>query len=244
MENLLLLGAAAAAGPLAVGGKAFALSRLLRQEVRVPPGFCVTADGMDRLDSDAMSEALVEALGRLGAQRVAVRSSAIGEDAPQHSYAGVFRSVLDVPSDPDSVRRALREVRASLSGASAETYRQAMGITAAGMAALVQPMMDRSCAGVMFTRDPLSGARQLVVEVSPDAAGSASVAYVVLEPSGEPANPDEVAALPAALPPLFGELARAARSCEAVLGEGLDIEWTSGDGMVWVLQARAISALG
>ncbi|MFG1764916.1 PEP/pyruvate-binding domain-containing protein [Micromonospora parva] len=232
---------AAEAEAQAVGGKAAALYRLLRHGVRVPQGFCVTVQGLERLESDEVEVALAAALAALGGGRVAVRSSAVAEDGGHQSYAGVFRTVLDVPPQLDDVRAALQAVRLSLYEASATSYRQALGLAPSAMAAIVQPMIEGESSGVMFTRDPVTGDRQLVIEAVVT-GGAGSTEYVVLNFDGVLVTPAADGVSPA-LAPLLPALADAARACEEVLGEGQDIEWAARGGDVWILQSRPISSL-
>ncbi|MEU7843834.1 PEP/pyruvate-binding domain-containing protein [Micromonospora sp. NPDC049114] len=240
--EIVSLEAATAVGVETVGGKAFALARLMQHDVRVPPGFCVTVRGMERLESAQVAAGLAEALTVLGEGKVAVRSSAVAEDGKHESYAGIFRTVLDVAPEPDGVRQALYAVQRSLHEAPANSYRQAMGLAPSSMSAIVQPMIEGDCAGVMFTRDPVTGARQLVIEAIVPGAGSGAADYVVLEPGGALVTPDVEDVAPA-LASLLPELARVARTCDEVLGEGQDIEWAARDGDLWILQSRPISSL-
>ncbi|MFG1869851.1 PEP/pyruvate-binding domain-containing protein [Micromonospora arborensis] len=197
---------------------------------------------MERLESAQVAAGLAQALTALGEGKVAVRSSAVAEDGKQESYAGVFRTVLDVAPEPDGVRQALYAVYRSLDEGPANSYRQAMGLAPSRMSAIVQPMIRGECAGVMFTRDPVTGDRQLVIEAVVPGAGAGSADYVVLEPSGALVTPD-VEDVSRALAPLLPELASVARTCDEVLGEGQDIEWAARDGDLWVLQSRPISSL-
>ncbi|ABG04536.1 Pyruvate,water dikinase [Rubrobacter xylanophilus DSM 9941] len=89
---------------------------------------------------------------------VAVRSSAVGEDSEQATFAGQQKTHLWVRG-VDDVCAAVRSCWASLYSPEALSYRARMsaggGEPAMGVA--VQMMVDAEVAGVMFTCNPLNG---------------------------------------------------------------------------------------
>ncbi len=86
---------------------------------------------------------------------ISVRSSALVEDRVEHSFAGQFKSVLNVTSF-DSLKDALREVIASNYSARSISYRLHSGLSLArhDMAVLCQQMVQPKSAGILFTLDP------------------------------------------------------------------------------------------
>jgi pyruvate,water dikinase len=118
-----------------------------------------------------------------------VRSSAIGEDSAEASFAGTHLSVLGVSGD-EAVIEAIRAVHQSCSDAGAQAYRSKMGLDASTrMGVVVQALIDADTAGVMFTRDPLTGADQRIIEASwglgeAVVAGLVTPDRYVLEPDG------------------------------------------------------------
>jgi pyruvate,water dikinase len=97
---------------------------------------------------------------------VAVRSSATAEDLPEASFAGQQATTLGVRG-PDAVATACLSCFASLFTNRAIAYRAAHGIDhfAVRGAVAVQRMVrsDRGAAGVMFTLDPETGFRNVVL---------------------------------------------------------------------------------
>lgn len=89
---------------------------------------------------------------------VAVRSSALGEDTEQATFAGQQETYLWVRGT-EPIYEAVRECWASLYSSEAMSYRAKMA--AAGrepaMGVAVQLMVDADVAGVMFTCNPLNG---------------------------------------------------------------------------------------
>jgi pyruvate,water dikinase len=147
-----------------VGGKCANLGELTQAGFPVPPGFAVTTAAYERDDIGvAVGEAYAE-LGRqvgLGEPPVAVRSSAIAEDMPDASFAGVQDTYLWM-CGLEAVLDGIRRCWASFHNAEAVAYREAHGITRGGMSVAVQYMVDARVAGVMFTLNPVSGDRSSI----------------------------------------------------------------------------------
>ncbi len=106
---------------------------------------------------------------RLGEPPVAVRSSAVSEDAPEASFAGEHESYLWVRGAEDVMRAVLR-CWGSLFTPQALAYFHHLGLPPeeTAMGVVVQAMVEASSAGVMLTLDPISGdPSQVTVEAAP-----------------------------------------------------------------------------
>ncbi|MBI5549457.1 MAG: phosphoenolpyruvate synthase [Deltaproteobacteria bacterium] len=117
----------------------------------------------------AISEAYSEMSRRAGREPlVAVRSSATMEDTAQFSFAGMFRSFLNVRGS-DELIRSVRQCWASLFAPRALFYRvkQNAGVGEQVVAVVVQQMVDAEKAGVFFTINPATGdTDELVIETA------------------------------------------------------------------------------
>ncbi len=168
-----------------VGGKAHNLARLAATGASVPPWVVISADAFRDLvvaaaplpdGAEAMAgwrehvrtglplpaeflERLREMIrtAGLGDRLLAVRSSAVREDAAGASFAGQFDTVLGVTSD--GVEEAVRRVWASAANEHAVGYGGAVG----EMAVVIQAMVDAEVSGVAFGADPVSGSRDHAV---------------------------------------------------------------------------------
>jgi phosphohistidine swiveling domain-containing protein len=122
----------------------------------------------------AMAQAIVTAVETLGAgKRLAVRSSAPGEDSASRSFAGLHESVVGVVG-AEAVLDAVRVVWASLWSDAALLYRQELTLDPAlsRMAVVVQEMIDQDRSGVAFGRDPREPGRDhAIVEAVPGPCG-------------------------------------------------------------------------
>src|SRR5690606_13776786 len=181
--------------------------------------------------------ALLAAFDRLGAKRVAVRSSGASEDGSERSHAGVYETLLDV-ARADLVD-AVETVCSSLDSARARAHRGADGVDRAG-SVVVQEMVPARFAGVAFTEDPACAGAVVVemVEGLGDrlVSGEATpTAWRFGRHSGAPLQP---AAPPLDLAPLLALL----RRIEARFGRPQDVEWAyTADRGFAILQSRDIT---
>jgi pyruvate,water dikinase len=95
---------------------------------------------------------------------LAIRSSAAEEDM-ELSFAGLFRSVLNVPAETDAIFRAYREVVASLFGPQPVQYRRQLTPGEGPMAIAVgcQRLVDAEVSGVAYSLDPLAPASPAMI---------------------------------------------------------------------------------
>ena len=252
------------------GGKAVNLGEAVRAGLPVPPGCAFDVEMVEAVrDGRAWArETVTRALGTLGG-RIAVRSSAIGEDSSGASFAGQHLTVLNVTS-PEDALESVRRIRDSAHTASAGAYRSRRGVGGAPrMAVVLQALLSPDAAGVLFTRNPVTGADERVIEaawglgeavvggaVVPDiyridrqgrvleaTPGEKHLAYRPLAGGGLEEQPiDALAAEQLCLSPAdLLALNDLAARCEEVYGPGLDIEWVVASGRAYLLQARAIT---
>ena len=218
-----------------------------------------------------IGEAIVKAYGGLGdGAPVAVRSSATAEDLPELSFAGQQDSFLNVRG-ADALLDAVRRCWASLWTARAIGYRARHGVPAedVALAVVVQRMVPADAAGVVFTADPVTGARDRVVINAAWGLGEAVVGgrvtadTVVLDRAGavverhvgdkrvmtvagdggtrELPVPPESRTRPVLDPARAAALARLAVRIEEEYGTPMDVEWAARDGELFVVQARPIT---
>jgi len=227
------------------GGKAHGLARLLAMQLPVPAGFVIRNARVGEPPPDLERHYMA-----LGGGKVAVRSSALGEDGSDASFAGQYDTVLNVQGLVQ-LQRAIDDCAASVAAERARQYQQDQaGGDQLVMNVVVQRMVDARVAGVVFTADPVSARRDLLVIDAVAGLGEALV-------SGE-ATPDHYAvdARGAVLRrQLVGDsalltdmeiaaIASQARSAAGREGCPLDLEWAiDGDGSLFWLQARPVTTL-
>jgi len=159
------------------GGKAANLSRLAAN-YPVPAGFCLTTEAYGQwaeaatptLMPPALQALLAAAYATLAQQseraplRVAVRSSAIGEDSQAASFAGQYATYLNV-TGLAAVTDAVLRCWASAQAERVQVYQQQQGQTpqALPVAVLVQQLIAADIAFVAFSAHPVTGQRDEVV---------------------------------------------------------------------------------
>jgi len=156
-----------AADAALTGGKAANLSRLAGAAA-VPPGFVLALPGTSLgREAHALAVAAYRELAeRTGVEEpsVAVRSSAVDEDGAHASFAGQHDTFLNV-CGADELRFALARCVASFGSDRALEYRRASGLpeTPERVAVLVQWLVPADAAGVVFSANPVTGARDEVL---------------------------------------------------------------------------------
>ncbi len=233
----------------AEGGKAFGLRRLRDAGFAVPAWIVVPADATEAdLAPPLLAGALDAFLERYPGSAFAVRSSSLDEDGESHSFAGQFDTMLGVAAQ--DVPNAVREVRMSANGERARAYRRHSGLAEdVSIAVIVQVMVEPIVAGVAFGRDPIDGARRLVIsavrgrgERLVSGETNADTVRIEIEPrSVTRAATDDESILDEAL---IAAVSDAALAVERAFGAPQDLEWAWAGDTLYLLQARPITAVG
>ena len=242
---------------LAQDGLAAALdaeSRALRagtppEEVRVAAERIAARVRQCRLPR-TLSLEIDRALDGLRVDTAIVRSSGVGEDSAEASFAGQFDSIADVTS-PAAAHRAIVDVLASRWSARALTYQLQRGRSISGMGVIVQRQIDAAVSGVIFTIDPACDGRMLIEycegpgealvsgRVTPSQIAVDRRTLAVVRHHG----PGDAGATAVRLDERAARgIAERALQIERSFGRPQDIEWTlDRGGRLWIVQARPIT---
>jgi pyruvate,water dikinase len=255
------------------GSKAVGLGQAVRDGLPVPPGVALAGSIVEAVAAgeDRAIKELAKSVRALAAP-LAVRSSAVDEDGAEASFAGQHLTLLNVPS-LDDLPSAVSEIWWSANSDSAITYRQRVGLfTRPSVGVVVQSLLEPETAGVMFTKNPISGADERVIEAS-WGLGEAVVAGLVIPDHFRVARSGEVLERTPGLKRVairgvqgggtieeeitaelaeklclddgrLAELNDLALRCEQVYGPGRDIEWAVAGGTLYLLQCRAVTRAG
>jgi len=180
----------------------------------------------------------------INAEVAVALSGQSGDDAfgtdTRRRFVEQFTHVVGRPPSEnpwEQLEQAVAAVFESWNSPRATAYRRHHGLPDdAGTAVTVQAMVfgnlgEDSGTGVLFSRDPVTGAAEPYGEWLPGGQGEDVV-------SGR-YDPLGLAALAASLPRVHVELLSAARVLEAVFRDVQDIEFTVECGKLWLLQARS-----
>ena len=254
------------------GGKSASLGELLQAGIPVPPGFAISTEAGEDL-TDTLRHEIAARYEGLGAQApVAVRSSALGEDSAEATFAGQQDTYLWVRGIA-AVCDAVRKCWASLYNPEAVAYRERFGIENPAMGVTVQLMVDAAVSGVMFTCNPVTGDRSMVAinaswglglavvggEVTPDdylvskitgevvkqTISDKSVEYVPGDDGTERRDvDDDRRSEPCLDDQRLAALVELAKRIEKHFGAPQDIEWAFDQaGELFILQSRPVTGL-
>jgi pyruvate,water dikinase len=222
---------------------------------------------------EQLAAQITEAVRTLGAESLAVRSSATAEDGAGHSFAGQHDTVLGVAS-VEACGRAVRQCWASLWSERVAAYRAEHGLSNdVAMAVVVQRCVAAEVSGVLFTCDPVAARSDRVVIEAVFGLGEVLVSgrvtparfvidkntlavveqhvaaqsfELVMDGAGgtrERAVTPERAQRPCLDAAQTRCLAELGVAIERVFGGPQDIEWAIADGEIFLLQARPVTTL-
>lgn len=279
MSEVLWLGDERCKDVTQVGAKAAHLSRLAALHL-VPPGFAVSAmEGGSDL-TPALEESIRRAYRELVAATrnpltpVAVRSSAIDEDSAGASFAGQHDTYLNIRGE-DAVLHAVRRCSESALSAGAHEYRQQRGLEVERplIAVLVQMLVQSVTSAVVFSANPITGARDEVMITAAWGLGESVVGgsvtpdlFILKRPALEILDrqiyskdvmtvfaeggttdvgvPPELRGLPSLGVSQVLEIGRLAQKLEQAMGWPVDVECAVAYDELYLLQCRPITTLG
>ena len=284
--------------PLA-GGKAANLGVLVKAGFDVPEGFVLTTDAYksfleengidlsvvstdlalvrDRIETadlpPHLKTAILESYRKIGQGKVAVRSSATAEDLPEASFAGQYETSLNIDGE-ESLLSNIKHCFASMWTDRAVAYREENEIPhgQVQLAVVVQSMIQAECAGVLFTKNPISESdKEMMIESNfglgeSVVSGQAVTDRYVVTHNGEIVSkeiatkdmmiesvsggiqqspiPQEKGQLSSLSDEQVVELSKLGKSIENLFELPQDIEWAiDNSGTIHILQSRPITTI-
>jgi hypothetical protein len=190
-------------------------------------------------------------LDQIGGDRWAIRSSATCEDDEGSSFAGVFKTALNIPAE--KIAQSIKQVISSALEPDAIQLARVSGIKPSNlkMAVIIQKMIDAKAAGTMFTIDA-SARRKDAVRIEATAGlgegivdGTAK-SFLTLQIDRSTGNTlqskIDYTKRQIITPGQINQLLKIGLETENKLQEGpQDIEWAiDKEGKIWLLQTRPL----
>ena len=238
-----------------VGGKAYNLDILTKNRINVPKWFVVnSADDNFEIDENKL---------------YAVRSSAIGEDGSEKSFAGQMDSYLYVK--PQEIKARIQDVIDSANSERIKFYREQNNISDdIKVCVIIQEMINSDVSGVVFSSNPITGKRNEIVISSVFGLGEGLVSgelnadtytiendkitkNIIEKPykiifdkekgSGTKQIENEIPKAQTLTEKQIKELVKTTQEIVNLYGKPQDIEWAYEDGILYILQTRPITTL-
>jgi pyruvate,water dikinase len=231
------------------GKKGVGLHWLAKHRLLIPKTLVVTYSASEMIEHDPqagfvkLKDAIKDRLEL--DEPYAVRSSANLEDDKELSFAGQFLSRVNVQG-LDAIVDAIRDVLNSSRSETLQPYMKKLGETGKElkMAVLVQKMVPPQISGVVFSKNPITGLDEVVIEavhglgeaLMQDGITPARWIYRWGQFTTKPETEAE-------FEDVIREIANEARRIQKLYGSPVDLEWAYDGKNVYWLQIRPITAL-
>ncbi|MFA5060911.1 MAG: PEP/pyruvate-binding domain-containing protein [Candidatus Pacearchaeota archaeon] len=229
------------------GNKARNLGVLINQGILVPNGIAVSYEPYsDYLDSRSFKNdfegRLYQKMGSYSCQ-FAVRSSADVEDSGQRSYAGQFKTILDVSRD--RLIEAIKKVYDS-----GINFNSSYSSNPIQMGIVIQEMIDAESSGVLFTYDLINQNNDsIMVELSQGkceniVSGRTNPSLYIIDKNSKEVLLFEEGDQNVCLNPgQICQILSNAKKIESIFGKPQDIEFLFNSDKFYCLQSRDITTL-
>lgn len=231
-----------------VGGKGYNLHLLNKANLPVPRAFALRSSKDGAIDVSALSSYLHDVAIEAPDTLYAVRSSGVGEDSKDASWAGIFDSYLFVK--PSEIAHYAQKVMDSVQSKRYGEYSRANNVTIGAMAVIIQEMVDAEYAGVAFSVNPTENDNRIALIEVVKGVGESLVSSqktpatlrvnkltgtVRLQQQGHDNLGTEL------LTALSDKIIPYVVKIEDLYNMPMDIEWAICDHEVYILQARPIT---
>lgn len=145
--------------PESCGGKAWSLNELTRGKINVPSAIVLNKELYFEFSSHPENEKILkdqinEHLAFFKSDKLMVRSSAIGEDGVNHSFAGQLESYIS-PNKADDIVQKIIQCWNSAKAQRVKVYEEQNHVKLGGVGVVVQELVDPDYAGVLFSTSHL-----------------------------------------------------------------------------------------
>ena len=231
-----------------IGNKARSLNRLAKYKFRIPGTMVLTEESRMRYynDPEVFEPLLRKHLqGMIDPHKTyAVRSSTELEDEADHSFAGQFKSLLNIRGAED-ILEAVKDVWGSAVGIEeSEYFKKLSGRKKSwGMGVIIQEMVKAQWSGVAFSINPVTGRDEIIIEAvegqgeSMLQKGNNPCRWTYLQGSW-----DEFEAGSSLDMLQLEKLVSGIRKLRKKCGSEIDLEWAFDGEDLFYLQCRSVTA--
>jgi len=153
--------------PEKTGNKARSLIFLDRNKFRIPLTYILSADACKEYLTEGLAviNKLRDEISCLPHKSYAIRSSTCSEDSEKYSFAGQFQTITDV-SGEDNILKAVQSVWESANSSDRKEYdaRIICPEKEIRCAVIIQEMVNSRLAGVSFSKNPVTGLCETIIE--------------------------------------------------------------------------------
>lgn len=228
-----------------VGEKAYSLAKLNKKNIKIAKGLVITSmfweDYSKERDINLINKISKEILMKLDVDSYAVRSSAIGEDSSNHSWAGCFDTFLNVSKK--DLSKAIIECGQSLNNDRVRAYTKLSNydVSIDKIGIIVQEYIKGDVNGVCFSVNPVTGDNEIVIEVTKNS----QVVDGVGEPETLYISKKGDALLRSSLisTKTLKELINYVKQIEKIWDRPVDVEFAIRDKNIYFMQAREITTI-
>lgn len=231
------------------GAKAFNLHLLKLQNFNVPQGFVLEKNNLN-------PNLLKNAIEKIGGFPVAIRSSGSLEDLKEASFAGLYKTYLNI-SDIDTALSSIQLCFESIHSKEVSTYLKSKNITLSqneldsSMKVLVQKMIEPKYSGVIFGVDPMSGKEEITIIECVFGLGERLVSGTITPTRYKYQNQEDkiieeiIGVDKVILSENFAkDLSIKTQQIQSYFEHPQDIEWcTDNNDVLWILQSRPITSI-
>jgi len=231
-----------------VGGKGHHLQKLVSWQAPVAPFLVLTTEVFrsfqtNKIIPDSVQNEVEKFLELY--PKIVLRSSMVGEDHAEASFAGLFETFLNL--DLRTWKDALVKIYHSMNSKRVTEYLQLKNLSVdLSMAVVVQAQVDVDKSGVLFTRSPVNPTSAVVIDAGMGlgegvVSGLVSVDQYQLTRSGEVISEKINHAYPVLNKSDLNELLKISLKLEKCQGSASDIEWGYEKDKLYIFQIRPIT---
>jgi len=231
-----------------VGGKGHHLQKLVSWKAPVAPFLVLTTEVFRSFQEKKIIPESVENEVKFFLEshpKIVLRSSMVGEDHADASFAGLFETFLNL--DLGTWKDALFKIYDSMNSKRVTEYLQLKKLSVdLSMAVVVQAQVEVEKSGVLFTRSPINPTSAIVIDAGLGlgegvVSGLVSVDQYQLTRTGEVISQKINHPYPVLSKNELNELLRTALNLEKFQGSPSDLEWGYEKDKLYIFQIRPIT---